>query len=304
MKHLRTALALLVMLTAAFTVAAQHRPTGEFMQSLGFRNTAANQWKNAAGATVTMDGDNVVAFKAPQSHAWSMVFGNGTSLGHTIRIKTGDVITFKDGVIKFPSGAMLILNSTDSPAATSRGLLKSAIFNKERTTLNVTDIKIINGEKHSPGWLNLTGKDNEDMAIDEFGNIVAKVLAQEKADKARRAKINSDYEQAKVDYENHRTETAIAGYEEYCNKYGKNVIDKTINGDIVVGAPWELLVKVMQNFSFYNYKKSWESNDCVRYDVFYILKEPYKWNPYFRVFVDKSTGLISRWYESEYFYRP
>ncbi len=304
MKLIRKALILFVMLTAGLSLAAQHRPTGEFMQSLGFRSTTANEWKNASGATVTMDGDNVVAFRAPQTHAWTLVFGDGAALGHTIKIKTGDVVTFKDGVIKFPSGTRLILNSNDSPAKTSRGLLKSALFNKTRNTLSVTDIKIINGEKYSPGWLNLSGKENDDMAIDEYGNIVPRVLAQEKAEKARRAKINSDYEQAKVDYESYRQGTAVAEYEEYCKKYGKSIIDKTLNGDIVVGAPWDLLEKVIHRLSLYNYKKKMDTGSYIRYDVYYILKEPNKWNPYFRVYVDKSTGLVSSWYEREYFYRP
>ena len=304
MRLIRTSLSIIIMLTTGLMSVAQHRPTAEFMQSLGFKSSATNEWKNASGVTVTMSGDHVVAFKAPQTHAWSMVFGDGATLGHTIKVKTGDVITFKDGVIKFPSGAKLILNSTGSPAKTSRGLLKSAIFNKERNRLNVTDIKIIKGEKFSPGWLNISGKDNEDKPLDEYGNIVEKVLAQEKAEKARRAKINGDYEQAKVYYEKYRSGTAVEEYNAYCQKYGKDIIDKTMKGDIVVGAPWDLLEKVIHQLSLYNYKKNMEIGNIVRYDVYYILKEPNKWNPYFHVYVDKSTGLVNSWYESAYFYRP
>lgn len=233
-----------------------------------------------------------------------MTFGDGSNLGATVSVSSGDVVTFKDGKIRFANGATLTILSTDSIATTSRGILKSAFFNKDRSGLSVTDIKIVNPESYSPGWLNLTGKEEDEKALDQYGNIVEKVLASEAAEKARRAKINSNYEQAKVDYDKNRVDAAYEKYEEYCKKYGRDIIDRTVNGDIVVGAPWELTAEVIKRLSLYNYRKSADISGYTRYDVYYILREPNKWNNYYRVWVNNATGLISNWYESQYFYRP
>lgn len=62
----------LILVAVAFSQAfGQHRPTPEFLQSIGFVNEDGETWKNADGATVTMNGDNVAAFSAPRNTAGS-----------------------------------------------------------------------------------------------------------------------------------------------------------------------------------------------------------------------------------------
>ncbi len=300
LRILISSLALMLMYSA---VLGQHRSTEEFMQSLGFTSSGSNVWKNTEGVSVEMDGDQVKSFTAPQTHTWEMVFGDGSTLGKTIKLNTGDVVVFKEGRIAFGKGPVFKLLSTDNEAKTSRGLLKSAIFNKERNTLSAKDIKIVNGESYSLGWLNLTGKEDDDQALDENGNIMELVLAQQEAEMAKRAEANQAWEQAKADDKKKNQESALANYEAYCQKYGRNNIDRTIAGDIVVGVPWELLQKVIDRWIEYKYEEISSNGNMTRYRITPIYKEPNEWYKYYLVDVDNNTGLIDYYKRKRTYYK-
>lgn len=288
------------LIAISFVMLAQgKRPLADFMQSAGFQKTTSNEWKNDKGAVVLMDSDYVLGFTAPQVHNWKLVFGDGTTFGKTINIKSGDVVTFENGIIKFGNSATVKLLSKDENIKTSRGLVKSAIFNPSRDILNITDIKIINAEEYSIGWLNCTGQPEDENALDQNGNLVKLVVAHQEAEKTKRDKINRDFEKAKSDLEAKRQNAIIEKYEEYCRKYGKQKIDNTLCGEIVVGVPWDLTKKAIYTYS---YEKESEGPSSIWYKLSPIVWEVRAWNAIYHVQVNKSTGLIDYFYKSHKWY--
>lgn len=293
---LLSGLALIVL--SFVTLAQNKRPLADFMQSAGFQKTTSNEWKNDKGAIVLMDGDYVLGFTAPQSHNWKLVFGDGATFGKTINIKPGDVVTFENGIIKFGNSTTFKLLSKDETAKTSRGVVKSAIFNPSRDILNITDIKIINPEEYSIGWLNCTGQLEDENVLDQNGNLVNLIVAQQEVEKKKREKINRDYEKGKADLENKRQNAIIDKYEEYCQKYGKQKIDDTLCGEIVVGVPWDLTKNAMLQLSLYSHKKVSEDSSNIVYKLSPLMWETNTWIAVYYVYVDKKTGLIEYYYTS------
>lgn len=231
---------LLTLVLAACSMAAlgQTKSLPEFMASAGFTQVNDSTWTIAGRATVTMQGNYVKAFEAKQNHNWTMAFGNGGKQGAVVNVKSGDKIVFSNGRLTFANGSAYCPMSLDSVVLFKRGILRSAIFNKQRNALFATDIKTEKPSATSLGQF-FPAKSAKGYTLDEYGNFKDKVESANKALQAKRDQNWTKAQQSVADYNAHYLENLY-------KQYGRNVIDGVINGNIMVGAPIDLVMKMME----------------------------------------------------------
>lgn len=227
----------IVMAACCTAILAQTKTTAEFLTSAGFTQQDDSTWVMADKATVTMQGNHVKAFESTQTHNWTMTFGNGTQHGTVVKVKSGDKLTFANGRLTFADGSAYIPGSLDGTALFKRSILRSAIFNSQRDALFVTDVKIVNPNANSLGTFVAANSQNA-YKLDAYGNFSDKVEA---AEASLQNKRDNNLVSAKGTLENQKS----AEYENMCRKYGRDVIDGVLNGKIMVGAPIDLVMKMM-----------------------------------------------------------
>lgn len=227
----------MVLAMCCTTMCAQSKSTPEYLASAGFTQVNDSTWAIADRATVTMQGNYVKAFEATQNHNWTMTFGNGSKQGAVVSVKSGEKITFSNGRITFGNGSAYCPASLDTDIMIKRSILRSPIFNASRNALFATDIKTVNPNTASLGKYFPMNSSNG-YTLDAYGNFLGKVAADNAALQNKRGN-NLAMVQNKIDRDN------AAQQEAMYRKYGRNVMDGLRSGNIVVGAPIELVMEMM-----------------------------------------------------------
>lgn len=237
----RNILTTLLVIAFAFPYAssAQTKSTPEYLASAGFSQVNDSTWVMTDKATVIMQGNYVKAFEATQTHNWTMTFGNGAEHGAVVNVKSGDKIKFADGRLTFGNGSAYLPASFDSTPLFKRSILRSAIFNSQRNVLFVTDIKTVNPFTSTLGTF-IAANSQSSYKLDAYGNFSDKVAADEAALQSKR---NNNYGKVLGAVEDSQN----SEYENLCKKYGRKVIDGVRNGKIMVGAPIDLVMKMLGN---------------------------------------------------------
>lgn len=228
------ALAFAALCTAAF---GQTKSLPEFMASAGFTQVNDSTWTIADRATVTMQGNYVKAFDAKQNHNWTMTFGNGSNLGTVVKVKSGEKLVFFNGKLTFGDNSTYIPSSFDSQVLLKRSILRSAIFNSARNAMFATDIKVVNPNTISLGTF-IQANSTKRYELDAYGNFNSKVAT-------ANAELQAKRDQNLTTINQNLQNSQANDYKAMCKKYGQSVIDGVLNGDIIVGAPIDLVSQMM-----------------------------------------------------------
>lgn len=202
----------------------------DFMEKNGFSKQRYNKYINSRNDTLEVEGNYVVRFTSVQTHNWTLVFGDGKSLGGTIDVSVGDTISFADGTLQLQDKSLI---SFDCPRL-RRGIIKSPIFNNQRTSVNITDIKT---EQEPSEHIGIYSPSNGmPHRLDTYGNFEDAKERKDSKDQKLLSEINEEYE-------NQKEERAYREYERLCKQYGTAKVDGVIRGEFATGVPIDLIYK-------------------------------------------------------------
>lgn len=293
-----------IILTAlCASVIAQTKSTPEYLTSAGFSQANDSTWTIADRATVTMSGNYVKAFETTQIHNWTMTFGNGNEYGAVVKVKSGDKITFANGRLAFADGSAYCPASNDASVLFKRSILRSAIFNVSRDAMFATDIKTVNAKAETLGTY-IPANGGNGYALNAYGNFKAKIEA-DKAEKATELEKERAINALKFDGAKERSEMEI--YNDLCKKYGKSIIDGVLSGEIMVGAPFDIVKnmlskKVTEYSSFYGGKVV-SSNATTETQMFSpMIYTSNEWHIVYYVTYNKDTQKVTSYYTKRRYY--
>lgn len=292
---------MIALAAGCMSVSAQTKTktTAEYMTTAGFTQVNDSTWAIGDRATVTMSGNYVKAFEAKQNHNWTMTFGNGSKQGAVVNVKSGDNIVFADGRLTFGNGSAFCPSSMEGKAVFKRSIVCSAIFNAARNALFATDIKTAKPYDASLGEY-FPANSTSGYTLDAYGNLKDKVEA---ANDALQAKRSQNYAKAENALERNNEAEQAALY----RKYGAKVIDGVQNGNIMVGAPIDMIMKMMgtknNGYDFSYASKVVKSNSYSETREFYPeVYSPNEWHTHYHVTYSKKTNCVTsystykKWY--------
>lgn len=203
-------------------------PINDFMAKNGFQTQSRNIYTNSRNDTLEVEGNYVVRFMSVQTHNWTLVFGDGKSLGGTIDVSVGDTISFADGTLQLQDKSLI---SFDCPRL-RRGIIKSPIFNNQRPSVNITDIKT---EQEPSEHIGIYSPSNGmPHRLDTYGNF-------EDAKERKDSKDQKLLLQIKEENRDIKYEKAYKEYERLCKQYGKTKIDCLVRGEFTTGVPIDMI---------------------------------------------------------------
>lgn len=288
------ALLLVIMLLFNGLAVAQHASTNEFMTKAGFKEQDGC-WEKSDAYQVYMNEDFVEKFRAVQTHDWQLVFGDGCKLGTTISLKKGDVITYEHGMLTLARDRKYQLNlMPGDKGLLRRGIIKSSIFNAERPLMSIMDINLKNpnGDTYYIGTL--YEADGNGMEVNDNGNFTEKTDAHDKADK----NLTAEIENAPIEVSANRT---VKEYSSLCAKYGKSVIDGTLSGNIVIGAPIDLVKRVVKA-NANQWIQSAQNATMAQIIVEPTIYEKNTWHLHYHINYSTRTGRVTSYYSTRHFY--
>lgn len=284
----------IIMAALCATAFAQTKSTPEYLASAGFSQVNDSTWTIAGRATVIMSGNHVKAFEATQNHDWTMTFGNGSRQGAVVNVKSGEKIVFADGRLKFANGISYHPASNDVQILFKRSILRSAIFNEARDALFATDIKPVNASQESLGKY-YPANSSSGYTLDAYGNFNAKVEADnDQKQSALQAKRNANNNKL----QNIISQSESNTYEAMYKKYGRRVVDGLMNGEIVVGAPIDLVKNMLASkkngYDFSYQSKVVASNAVTETREFSPeVFTPHSYHVHYYVTYNKKTGRVT-----------
>lgn len=206
----------------------------DFLEKNGFYSQSDNIYINVHNDTLRVSDNYVIGFSSVQTHKWFLILGDGKNLGATLTINVGDTLIFDDGTLQLQDKSLI---SFDCPKL-RRGIVKSPIFNTARESVSITDIKT---ETDAVKFIGMYSPANGiPHKLDLFGNFDDVKRKKEAKDKQLITQIEEENEVLK-------TERLVKRYANLCKQYGKEKIDKVLNGGFASGVPIDLIFEY-QNF--------------------------------------------------------
>jgi hypothetical protein len=275
-------------------VFAQHIGTEDFMEKAGFTEQDSC-WIKTDICQINMNGDFVKNFKSVQTHNWQLVFGDGNKFGATISIKKGDVITYENGMLTLGNGKKYQLNLIPGDKGLlRRGIVKSSIFNTERPLMSIEDMKLENPCDSPENIGVLYEADGTKINVNNYGNFSDRINAHYEADEKLTKEIESAPQQATY-------KKAGQAYSSLCAKYGKSVIDGTIDGNIVIGAPIDLVKRVAKS-NANQWRLTAQNSSTSQIVIEPAIYEPNTWHLHYHINYNTKTGRVVSFYSTRHFY--